>query len=188
MIMNTFAESTALPLFIYFKIDLTSEEARQTDAWTKAVAQLPSIFSNHWALMLETDIIESLRERGILARATPDAKNGFTSNLDSKSTVICWKSETIGVFQVTDWRGGIETVKASLQKWRLFQFSKVGWHDPHEVVLRIVHPGQSEELFAPALATMGEWIDNMQRESDVFTNGLAVLEKVIASHQPPPPQ
>ena len=183
--MNTFTKSTTLPRFIYFKIDLRSEEARQGNPWTSIVASLPSLLSPYWAELLKADISEGLRERDILAKSPASAENNFATDTESAPVVICWKAQTIGVYEVTDWRDGLETVKASLQKWRLLQFSQIGWHDPNEMILRIVHPCQSDELMQPVFTLLAEWADNMQRNNDVLARFTAILQKAIPSQQPP---
>jgi hypothetical protein len=184
--MNAFTESTAPPLVIYFKTDLRSEEAPRSSDYIKAVASLPTIFSRHWTALIKEDLTETLREKGIIVKAPASIENAFSASLERVPMVISKDAETIGLFEVSDWRCGLEAATTTLQKFRVFQYSKIGWHDPNEVILRIVHPSSSQESIRPIMDLVATWIANFQRESDLFKEAILLAKASLPPRSPTP--
>jgi len=142
------AKSTAPNPMIYFTINLASLVAFETPlAWA---------FSDH----VSATIARALREKGIAAKDEPCVANGFTPSY-AVDAVITRKSQTIGFFQVNDWRAGVATVRAELGKLGFLSLSEIGWHDS-ELILRIVYPSPSERLLQPVFDLMHQWIDEMK--------------------------
>ncbi len=162
--MNTFTESTELPLMIYFKTDLTGDTARKANAWTLTLSELDSVRNLGWARLLEISIEKALREKGILPKFPACAQNNFSTDAVRKPFVIGRKGQTVGLFESADWRAGIATIREVLELWHILEFSEIGWRDPHEIILRIIYPNEIQTSFDPVILMLRKWADELQAE------------------------
>jgi len=167
--LNTFTNSTDLPMFVCFKTDLSTDEAREANVIALLVSEFDSFRSLGWARAMEWWIGEALRQEGVLSKFPPCAENNFATDAERRPLVVGRKGQMIGLFEVSDWRIGINVVREALAAWHILEFSKLGWRDPHEMILRIVYPKQYEESFEPVMATLEQWMEELRAE-DPFRN------------------
>jgi hypothetical protein len=143
--MNTFTESTACPVAVCVKIDFAG-----------LLTMAPPL-SFAWSETVEKAIDRALREKGVLAGEAPCAANNFTSG-PSRSTVHCRGSATIAIFEVTDWRIAVAAIRDELARLKVLSYSKFGWHDEYEGMIRMVHPAATAEPFRPFIETLVRWL------------------------------
>jgi len=148
--MNTLELPTGLPTQICVKIDLSSLFSLQPKT------------ARAFEATLEKAIAAPLRDGGNLCKAQPSKENNFATDQDS-TIIICHGSQTICLFDVVDRAAALATVRAGLESVKMLRYSQFGWRDPNEDVLNIVYPQELEEPFAPILATLFQWLEELMK-------------------------
>ncbi|HZM06325.1 MAG TPA: hypothetical protein VFC44_25270 [Candidatus Saccharimonadales bacterium] len=76
--------------------------------------------------------------------------------------VLTRNRESIGLFEVTDWKAAVVTLRAELEASKILHLSQIGWYDDSEQICRACYPKGSQEDFRPIVNRFQKWAKELK--------------------------
>jgi hypothetical protein len=98
----------------------------------------------------------SLRGRGVLY-SDPSLNDSKFGPTELSARVITRGEECIGVFEVTDWKAAVETLRTELEALKVSKFSMIGHFEAEKGVCRTIFPQGSTQDMTPIFQRFNKW-------------------------------
>jgi hypothetical protein len=111
-----------------------------------------------WSALLTKTIRHALTKKGILDERPIPSKQRICTECPG-GHVAAFGTQAVGVFSVTDWRAGVETIRAELESAHLLSLAEIGWFDRHEQIWMVAYPPGSPVRFEDVPALLLKWAE-----------------------------
>jgi hypothetical protein len=106
--------------------------------------------------LFQKALCQPLRDKGLLLQDPPSERNSFHAK--DAANVVTVGTQTIGLFQVTNLKAGLETLRDELADLEGLQFSEIGYLDTAGS-WRGWQPPDAETDFPATLKLLKSWIE-----------------------------
>jgi hypothetical protein len=130
--------------------------------------KIPLLFAHRDGAVILSNLFhktlcQALRDKGLLVQDSPCIQNGFHAK--DAANVSCVGTVSLGLFQVTDMKVGLETIRAELASLEALPFSEIGYCEHGTAIWRGWQPPDAETDFPANVELLKTWCDQMRKQN-----------------------